>query len=243
MAITNKQSGTNVHEVADGIYRINTPVTIEGGPGGFSFNQYLVVDEEPLIFHTGPRKMFPLVREAVASVLPVERLRYIAFSHVEADECGSLNEWLAAAPHSSPLCGTVAAMVSISDLADRPPRSLADGETISLGKHLVRWFDTPHLPHAWECGYLMEESTRTLFCGDLFTQGGAHNPAVTESDILEPSEAFRRQMDYFSHTKNAGEIIERLASAAPTTLACMHGSAWRGDGAALLRALSHSLSR
>ena len=186
--------------------------------------------------------MFPLIREAVASVFPVERLRYIAFSHVEADECGSLNEWLAVAPHSSPLCGTVAATVSISDLADRPPRPLADGETLSLGKHLVRWFDTPHLPHSWECGYLMEESTRTLLCGDLFTQGGADNPAVTESDILGPSEAFRRQMDYFSHTKNAAEMIERLASAAPTTLACMHGSAWRGDGAALLRALSDSLT-
>jgi flavorubredoxin len=243
MGTTNAQSGTNVHEIADGLYRINTPVTIEGGPGGFSFNQYLIVDDEPLIFHTGPRKMFSLVREAVASVLPVERLRYIAFSHVEADECGSLNEWLAVAPQSSPLCGTVAAMVSISDLADRPPRPLADGETLSLGKHLVRWFDTPHLPHSWECGYLMEESTRTLLCGDLFTQGGANNPAVTESDILEPSEAFRRQMDYFSHTKNAGEMIERLASAAPTTLACMHGSAWRGDGAMLLRALADSLAR
>jgi flavorubredoxin len=242
MAITNAQSGTNVHEIADGLYRINTPVTIEGGPGGFSFNQYLIVDDEPLIFHTGPRKMFPLVREAVASILPVERLRYIAFSHVEADECGSLNEWLAVAPHSSPLCGTVAALVSIGDLADRPPRPLGDGETLALGKHLVRWFDTPHLPHSWECGYLMEESTRTLLCGDLFTQGGAHNPAVTESDILGPSEAFRRQMDYFSHARNAGEMIERLASAAPTTLACMHGSAWRGDGAALLRALSGSLS-
>jgi flavorubredoxin len=241
MGITNAQSGTNVQEIADGLYRINTPVT-EGAPGGFSFNQYLIVDDEPLIFHTGPRKMFPLVREAVASVMPVERLRYVAFSHVEADECGSLNEWLAVAPHSSPLCGTVAAMVSISDLADRPPRPLADGETLSLGKHLVRWFDTPHLPHSWECGYLMEESTRTLLCGDLFTQAGAQNPAVTESDILGPSEAFRRQMDYFSHTKNAAEMIERLASAAPITLACMHGSAWRGDGAALLRALSDSLA-
>lgn len=186
--------------------------------------------------------MFPLVREAVASVLPVERLRYIAFSHVEADECGSLNEWLAVAPQASPLCGTVAAMVSISDLADRPPRPLADGETLALGKHLMRWFDTPHLPHSWECGYLMEENTRTLLCGDLFTQGGTDNPAVTESDILGPSEGFRRQMDYFSHTKNAVEMIERLASAAPTTLACMHGSAWRGDGAALLRALSDSLA-
>ena len=135
MTITNKQSGTNVHEIADGIYRINTPVVME--PGGFSFNQYLIVDDEPLIFHTGPRRMFPLVREAAASVLPVERLRYIAFSHVEADECGSLNEWLAAAPQSSPLCGTVAALVSISDLADRPPRALADGEALSLGRHTV----------------------------------------------------------------------------------------------------------
>jgi flavorubredoxin len=243
MAITNKQSGTNVHEIADRIYRINTPVVIEGGPGGFCFNQYLIVDDEPLIFHTGPRKMFPLVREAVASVLPVEKLRYIAFSHVEADECGSLNEWLAVAPQSVPLCGTVAAMVSITDLADRPPRALADGETLSLGKFLVRWFDTPHLPHAWECGFLMEERTKTLLCGDLFTQPGADHPAITESDILGPSEAFRHAMDYYSHTKNARAMLERLAAAGPTTLACMHGSAWRGDGAALLRALADELSR
>ncbi|MBX6421545.1 MAG: MBL fold metallo-hydrolase [Nevskia sp.] len=238
--VTNKQSGTNVHEVGDGIYRINTPVSIPGG-GGFSFNQYLIVDDEPLIFHTGLRKMFPLVREAVGSVLPPQRLRYIAFSHVEADECGSLNEWLAAAPQSIPLCGTVAALVSINDLADRPPRALADDESLSLGKHSVRWFDTPHLPHAWECGFLMEEWTRTLLCGDLFTQGGADNPPVTDSDILGPSEAFRRGMDYFSHTKNAREMLERLASASPTTLACMHGSAWYGDGAKLLRALADAL--
>jgi len=238
MAVTNTQSGTNVHEVAEEIYRINTPVVMEGGPGGFSFNQYLVVDDEPLIFHTGPRRMFPLVREAVASVMPVERLRYVAFSHVEADECGSLNEWLAAAPQASPLCGTVAALVSIGDLADRPPRALADGEALSLGKHTVRWFDAPHLPHGWECGYLMEQRTGTLMCGDLFTQAGADLPALTESDILGPSEAFRHAMDYFSHTKHAGEMLEKLASAAPTTLACMHGSAWRGDGARLLRALA-----
>ncbi|HTF92283.1 MAG TPA: MBL fold metallo-hydrolase, partial [Verrucomicrobiae bacterium] len=148
MIVTNKQSGTNVHEVADGIYRINTPVVMEGGPGGFSFNQFLIVDDAPLLFHTGPRKMFPLVREAVASVLPVERLRYIGLSHVEADECGSLNEWLAVAPQSAPLCGKIAALVSIDDIADRPARALADGEMLSLGKHSVRWFDTPHLPHA-----------------------------------------------------------------------------------------------
>jgi flavorubredoxin len=212
------------------------------GAGGFCFNQYLITDDEPLIFHTGPRKMFPLVCEAVASILPVERLRYIGFSHVEADECGSLNQWLGAAPRSVPLCGTVAAMVSISDLADRAPRALADGELLSLGKHFVRWFDTPHLPHAWECGFLMEERTSTLLCGDLFTQGGNGLPPITESDILGPSEAFRREMDYYSHTRDARVMIERLASTNPTTLACMHGSAWRGDGAKLLRALADALS-
>jgi flavorubredoxin len=230
-----------VHEVAQGIYRINTPIVFESG-NGFSFNQYLIVDDESLLFHTGPRKMFPLVREAVASVLPVEKLRYIAFSHVEADECGSLNEWLGAAPQSAPLCGAVAAMVSISDLADRAPRALIDGELLPLGTHAVRWFDTPHLPHAWECGVLTEERTSTLLCGDLFTQGGADLPPITESDILGPSEAFRHGMDYFSHTKNARVMLERLASTNPATLACMHGSAWHGDGATLLRALADALS-
>jgi flavorubredoxin len=241
MIITNTQSGTNVHEVADGIYRINTPVAIPGGPG-FSFNQYVVDDDEPLLFHTGPRKMFALVREAVASVLPVEKLRYVGFSHVESDECGSLNEWLAVAPQAVPVCGAVAAMVSIEDLADRAPRALADGEALSLGRHRVRWFDTPHLPHAWECGFLSEETTRTLLCGDLFTQGGTDLPALTESDILGPSEAFRRELDYFSHSKKAWGMLERLAATAPGTLACMHGSAWQGDGARLLRALADSLA-
>jgi len=240
--MTNTQSGTNVYEIADGIYRINTPVPPSVVPGGFSFNQYLVVDDEPLLFHTGLRKMFPLVQEAVARVLPVARLRYIAFSHVEADECGALNQWLAAAPQAVPLCGRVAAMVSVEDLADRPPRALADGETLSLGTRSVQWFDTPHLPHAWECGFLMETHTRTLLCGDLFTQGGADLPPLTESDILGPSEAFRAGLDYYSHTKNARAMLERLAAAGPTTLACMHGSTWRGDGAQLLRALADALS-
>jgi len=240
--MTNTQSGTNDYEIADGIYRINTPVPPSGVPGGFSFNQYLVLDDEPLLFHTGLRKMFPLVQEAVARVLPVARLRYIAFSHVEADECGALNQWLAAAPQAVPLCGRVAAMVSVEDLADRPPRALADGETLSLGTRSVQWFDTPHLPHAWECGFLMEKHTRTLLCGDLFTQGGADLPPLTESDILGPSQAFRAGLDYYSHTKNARAMLERLAAAGPTTLACMHGSTWRGDGAQLLRALADALS-
>ena len=241
MSITNRESGTNVHEIAAGIYRINTPVSVDGVPGGFSFNQYLIAADEPLLFHTGPRKLFPLVCEAVTHILPPERLRYVGLSHVEADECGAINEWLAVAPRAVPVCGTVAAMVSMSDLADRAPRGLADGEVLDLGTHAVRWFDTPHLPHAWECGFLFEERTRTLLCGDLFTQPGAGESPLIESDILGPSEAFRRELDYYSHTRNGRALLERLAATAPVTLACMHGSAWRGDGAALLRALADSL--
>lgn len=243
MAVTNVQSGTNVHEIAQRIYRINTPVALPGDAGTFSFNQYLIDGDEPLLFHTGLRQLFPVVSEAVASVLPLTRLRHIAFSHVEADECGALNQWLAAAPDATPLCGTVAAMVSVGDLADRPPRALGDGESIQLGTHTVRWFDAPHLPHAWDCGFLMDEHTGTLFCGDLFTQPGAGEMALTESDILGPSEAFRHEMDYFSHARDAGALLEKLARANPGTLACMHGSAWRGDGAGLLRALAIELSR
>ena len=240
MTVTNPEYGTNVHEIADGIHRISTPVTIPGG--GLTFNQYLIVDDEPLLFHTGLRKLFPLVREAVEHIIPASSLKYISFSHVEADECGSLNEWLAAAPQAQPLCGSVAAMVSVEDLADRPPKALSDDETLSLGRHRLRWCDTPHLPHGWECGFLMEETTRTLLCGDLFTQPGDKLPPLTESDILEPSEAFRHQLDYYSHTRNAPALIERLAETSPTTLACMHGSAWSGDGGELLRALGKSLS-
>ncbi len=238
--ITNEQSGTNIAEVADGIYRINTPLDIPGG--AFSFNQYLVVDDEPLLFHTGGRGLFPLVSEAMSRVMPVERLRWISFSHVESDECGSLNQWLAAAPNAQPLVGSVAAMVSVGDLADRAPRALADGETITTGRRTFRWFDTPHLPHGWECGYLGEESTRTLFSGDLLTQPGRGETPLTDGDILGPSEAFRAAMDYYSHSKNAAPLIEKLASFQPKTLACMHGSAWTGDGATLLRELGRALN-
>lgn len=237
--ITNAQSGTNVHEIADGIFRINTPVSIL--PGGFSFNQYLIVDEEPLLFHTGPRRMFPLVRQAINHVLPVEQLRHIGLSHFEADECGSLNELLAVAPLAAPVCGQIAAMVSVNDVADRPARALANGETLALGRHVLRWFDTPHLPHAWECGFMLDDTTRTFFCGDLFTQGGAGEVPLTESDILGPSEAFRAPMDYFAHAPDSSAMLERLAREQPATLACMHGSAWHGDGAALLRALATAL--
>lgn len=238
--ITNNDTGTNIHEVADRVFRINTP--LKDVLGGFSFNQYLVVDDEPLLFHTGPRRLFPLVREAVQSAIPLAKLRYVAFSHFEADECGSLNEWLEAAPRSVPVCGTVAAMVSVTDVADRAPKAMADGERLVLGSKTMRWLDAPHLPHGWDCGYLFEESTKTLFCGDLFTQGGAETPALTEADILGPSEEFRKPLDYYAHTPNAAASFERLAATAPRTLACMHGSAWKGDGAALLRALASAVA-
>lgn len=236
---TNPHSQTRIDEVENGIYRISTPVEIPGG--AFSFNQYLVADEAPLLFHTGPRRLFPYVREAVARVIDPAALRYVSFAHVESDECGSLNDWLAVAPQARPLVGTVAAMVSIGDLADREPIALADGETVSLGKRVVRWLDAPHLPHGWENGFLFEETTSTLFCGDLFTQPGSGGDALTESDILGPSEAFRAAMDYYSATKNAPALIAKLAATNPSTLAVMHGSAWRGDGAALLTALGAAL--
>jgi flavorubredoxin len=239
--ITNPASGTRLDEVADGIYRISTPVTVV--PGGFTFNQYLIVDEQPLLFHSGPRRMFPLVSEAVAAVMALERLRYVGLSHYEADECGALNEFLAAASQAVPVCGQIAAMVSVEDFAARSPRALADGETLDLGKRRVRWLDAPHVPHGWECGYLFEERTRTLLCGDLFTQGGAEHAPITESDILEPSEAMRAGMDYYAHGVNTRPMLERLAALDPTTLACMHGSAWRGDGRGLLLALADSVER
>jgi flavorubredoxin len=240
--ITNATSGTNLHEIAPGIYRINTPIQIPGGPD-FNFNQYLVADDEPLLFHTGPRRMFPRVAEAIGKVLPLERLRYVAFSHFEADECGSLNDFLAAAPAAVPVSSQIAAMVSVNDVADRPARAMADGEVLKLGRHSLKWLDAPHVPHAWENGFMMELETRTMLCGDLFTQGGSGTVALTESDILAPSEAFRAPMDYYAHSPETTATLERLAREQPQVLAVMHGSAFRGDGASLLRALARSLEK
>ena len=240
--ITNSTSGTNLHEIAPGIYRINTPIQIPGGPS-FNFNQYLVADDEPLLFHSGPKRMFPLVAEAIGKVLPVEKLRYVAFAHFEADECGALNDFLAAAPHAEPVSSQVGAMVSVNDFALRPARALADGEVLRLGRHALKWLDAPHVPHGWDNGFMMELETRTLLCGDLFTQASDNGKALTESDVLAPSEEFRRQMDYYAHAPQTAATLEKLARENPATLACMHGSAWRGDGAALLRALARSLAK
>lgn len=239
--ITNTSTGTNIQEIGPGIYRINTPISIAPGVA-FSFNQYLVVDDEPLLFHTGQRQLFPVVMEAIGSVMPVGRLRHVGLSHFESDECGALNEFLAVAAQATPFCSQIAAMTSIGDFANRPPRALADGETFTTGQRRFRWFYTPHVPHSWECGLLMETTTRTFFCGDLFTQGGKGENALTRDDILEVSEAFRRPMDYFAHAPQTAATLGRLAEELPTTLACMHGSAWQGDGARLLRELGRAFS-
>jgi flavorubredoxin len=235
------ETRTTVDEIADGIYQIGTPVPPSVAPGGFSFNQLLVVDDEPLLFHTGPRRLFPSVRAAIERVLPVERLRYVAYSHFEQDECGALNELLAAAPRAEAVCSQVSAMTCAGDLAIRPPRALADGDRLALGRHEVVWLDAPHVPHGWDCGFLFEASTRTLLCGDLFTQGGADHPAITERDVLGPSEAMRARMDYWAHAPTTRATLEKLARTGPRTLACMHGSSFRGDGAALLGALADAV--
>jgi flavorubredoxin len=234
-------SGTRVDEIADGIHRISTAIPPEVMPGGFTFNQFLVADEDPLLFHTGPRKLFPAVRAAVEQVLPIDSLRYVSFSHYEADECGSLNDFLAVAPRAEPLCGAVAAMTSIRDVADRAPRVLADQEELALGRHTVRWLDAPHLPHAWECGHLFEASTNTLFCGDLFTQGGHQHDPVTTGDILAPALEMLGAFDYYSHTKHARSLFDKLRATDPRRLACMHGASWEGDGSALLDALAEAI--
>jgi flavorubredoxin len=243
MSVTNAQSGTRVDEIADRIFRICTPVPANPAlASGFTFNQFLVVDDEPVLFHTGMRKIFPLVREAVASVMPVEKLRWVSFSHGESDENGSLEEWLAAAPNATPLVGFVGGMITASD-ASRAPRVLGDGETMEIGKKRIRWTDTPHLPHGWDAGYLFETTSRTLFCGDLLTQPGADHPPVTERDVLGASEAMRRAMDYYSNPRAAGALLEKLAATEPQLLACMHGAAYRGEGTAVLRALGKELAK
>ena len=243
MTITNRVTGTNVHEIAPSVYRISTPIPPSEMPGGFTFNQILIDDDAPLLFHTGLRKTFPLVREAVEHVLgDVRKLRYVSFSHVEADECGALNAWLAVSPHATAVCGTLGAMLSIDDMADRAPIALADGGELNLGEKTVRWLDAPHLPHNWECGYLFETSSRTLLCGDLFTHlGGAELPAITEQDVVGPAEATRSAIGGVAIERNTRLLLDKLAATLPTTLALMHGSSFRGDGAGQLRSLANVL--
>jgi flavorubredoxin len=234
---------TKVNEIADGIYRLSTFVPDIAPPAGFTFNQFLVLGDEPLMFHTGLRKMFPLNRAALARILPPERLRWIAFGHFESDECGAMNEWLATAPRAQGAHGQTGCLVSLNDFADRPPRALNDGETIDLGGgKRVRYIDTPHTPHGWDAGVLYEESTGTLLCGDLFTQLG-DGPALTEGDVVGPAVAAEDLFQYSSLSPNMGTAIRALAGLAPRTLALMHGPSFSGDGGAALRALADDYDR
>jgi len=237
--ITNHESGTCVDEVAAGIFRICTPLNVI--PGGFTFNSYLITDDEPLLFHTGYRQLFPLTLQAINKVMPVEKLRWIGGSHFESDEFGALNNLLAAAPQAAPFGAEVGVLTSLNDFASRPARGFADSEEFSIGGRRMQWLYTPHVPHGWDCGILFDLSTRTLLCGDLFTQPGANPPPVTESEILSSSEGMRSMMDYYAHSTGTSAILERLASLNPALLACQHGSAYRGDGAALIRELAATL--
>jgi flavorubredoxin len=221
--------GTVVDEIADDIYRLSTFVPDIAPPAGFTFNQVLIRAEQPLLFHAGPRGMFPSVSQAVASVVPVDELRWITFGHVEADECGAMNLWLAAAPQAIVAHGALGCMVSLNDLADRPPRPLSDGETLDLGGKRVRHIDTPHVPHAWEARVLHEETTNTLLCGDLFTHIG-NGPALTEQDLVGPAMETEAIFRATCLAPDTAVVMRRLGDLKPDTLALMHGSSYRGDG-------------
>ncbi len=229
---------TDVTEIADRIYRLSTYVE----PADLRFNQYLIDAEEPLLFHCGLSRLFPLISAAASTVFPLERIRWISFGHFEADECGSMNNWLAAAPKSQVAVSEIGCIVSVGDIASREPRALADGEVIDLGGKRVRFIYTPHVPHGWDAGLLFEETTQTLLCGDLFTQTG-DTVAITKSDILEP--AFHAEDMYQAtvlHNATA-PTIRRLAELSPTTLGLMHGPAFQGNGKQALLDLANGYEK
>jgi flavorubredoxin len=234
---------TNITEIADGIFRLSTFVPDIAPPAGFVFNQFLVLGDEPLLFHTGLRRMFPLTHSAVSRIMAPEKLRWISFGHFEADECGAMNEWLAAAPQAQVAHGQIGCMVSLNDFADRAPRLLGNGEVLDLGRgKRIRYIDTPHTPHGWDAGLLFEESTATLLCGDLFTQPG-NDTALTHSDIVGPAIQAEDMFQSSSLHPEMGTTIRSLAQFAPHTLALMHGPSFAGDGAASLRALADDYDR
>jgi len=227
---------TRVDEIAERIYRLSTFLPAVG-PSGLTFNQFLVDAEQPLLFHCGQRALFPAVSRAAARVMDLRRLRWITFSHVEADECGALAEWLDAAPSATVTHGAIGCAIWLNDQAPRPPRALGDGEVLDLGGRRVRRLDTPHVPHCWDAGLLYEETTGTLFTSDLFTHVG-DPPAVTDGDIMGPAVAAEKQFGYTGVTPATGATIRRLAGLAPRTLAVMHGSSFSGTAAPLLESLA-----
>ena len=228
---------TQVHEIADQIYRLSTFVQGAGGPEGMTFNQFLIHADEPLLFHCGQKSLFASVSKAVSGVLDLRRLRWIGYSHAEADECGALNAWLAAAPRATAAQGRIGCNIWLTDQADRPPRMLADGEVLDLGGKRVRRLDTPHVPHCWDAGLIYEETTGTLFTSDLFTHLG-QGPAVTGKDILGPALAVESKFQFTAISKHTAPTVRRLAALAPRTLAVMHGSSFSGAAQPMLEALA-----
>ena len=228
-----------VTEIAPDVYRICTYVP----EIDLQFNQFLIKDEEPLLFHTGMRALFPVVRDAVATVINPSKLRWISFSHFEADECGSLNEWFEVAPNAQAACSMVGALVSVNDFTQRPARGMADGETFSTGRYRFRFIQTPHVPHCWEAGLMFEETNGTLLCSDLFHQNGDHEP-LTESDVIERARKTLTDYqagpfaNYMPYTKHTDSIMQKLAALKPRTIVPMHGSAYAGDGERAIRDLA-----
>lgn len=233
---------TQISEIAAGIYRLSTWVAQVAPPAGFTFNQFLIDGEQPMLFHCGQRQLFPLLAEAVGRVMPVERLRWIGFGHLEADESGAMNQWLAAAPNAQVVHGALGCEVSINDYADRTPRPLDEGEVLDLGGRRMRWITTPHVPHGWEAGVFFDETSKTLFCGDLLTHVG-DGPPLTDDDVLGPALEAERMFRAMTLAPGTAAILRGLAELAPTTLAIMHGSSLRGDGAAALEGLASFCER
>jgi len=229
---------TETNEVADGVYRISTFVE----PADLVFNQFLVMADQPLLWHCGHRQLFPQVAEAVGRITPVDRLRWLSFGHVEADEMGAMNHWLGAALDAEVVQGNTGVLVSVNDLADRPPRALTDGETLDLGGKRVRWIDTPHVPHGWDAGLIYEETTETLFVGDLFTTNGRVS-ASTDGDIVTPAVATEDRGRASAVTPTSGSTVRGLATYGATTMALMHGPAFTGDIPFALEALADDFDR
>ncbi len=233
---------TRIDEIADGIYRLSTLVPEVSPPLGLSFNQFLIKAEQPMLFHLGHRHMFPQIAAAVAKLVPLEALRWLAYSHTEADECGALNEWLGAAPHATVAHGAVGCAIWLGDAATRAPRKVADGEAIDLGGKRVRFLATPHLPHGWDAQLIFEETGGTLFCSDILGHPG-DGPALVESDILAPAIEAERKSHAMSLTPGTVPQLRRLAALGPKRLALMHGSSYAGDAAVALNALAEHLGQ
>ncbi len=230
---------TRVDEIAPDLYRLSTYIA----KIDLQFNQFLVRDDEPLLYHTGLRGMFPEVRDAVARIVDPARIRWIGFSHFEADECGSLNEWRAIAPRAKPVCGTIGALVNINDFIGARAQVMADGETLSTGRHRFLFLQTPQVPHAWDASLLFEETGATLFCSDLFLQSGDLSP-LTEEDVVESARQSLLAYETsplphaYPYTPYTDATLQMLAGLRPRILAIMHGSSFRGDGEQALRELA-----